>query len=120
MDGRAPCDNVCDSVDAPYVKKGDPDNTQSYGESSRELDFPYILKVKSDYPDAVVIDKSGEAKTIEFELFASNFIDHKHDPDKCDYIICWENDLVESEDRQAKALERKIMTLKERLGEIEE
>jgi hypothetical protein len=86
----------------------------------RELGFPYILKVKSDYPDAVVVDKYGEVKTVEFELFASNFIAHKHDPDKCDYIICWENDLAESEDKEAKALTKKIIALKDKFGEIEE
>jgi hypothetical protein len=84
----------------------------------RELGFPYILKVKSDYPDAVVIDEAGEVKTVEFELSASNFIAHKHDPSKCDYIVCWENDLAE--DRQAKVLAGKIIALKDRLGEIEE
>lgn len=86
----------------------------------RELGFPYILKVKSDYPDAIVIDKFGEVRAIEFELFASNFIAHKHDPDKCDYIICWENDLAETEDEQIKALNKKIIALKEKLGKIGE
>lgn len=87
----------------------------------RELGFPYILKVKSDYPDAVVIDEFGDVKSVEFELFASNFIAHEHDPDKCDYVVCWENDLPENvEDKKIKILNKKILALKERLGELEE
>ena len=86
----------------------------------RELGFPYILKVKSDYPDAIVIDEFGDVKLIEFELFASNFIAHGHDPDKCDHIICWENDLDESvEDETVRMLIKKVIALKERLGKLE-
>ncbi|MEM4713832.1 MAG: hypothetical protein QXQ61_04700 [Candidatus Bathyarchaeia archaeon] len=87
----------------------------------RELGFPYILKIKSDYPDAIVIDELGDVKLVEFELFASNFIAHGHDPDKCDYVVCWENDLPENvEDKKIKMLNKKIVALKERLGKLEE
>jgi hypothetical protein len=85
----------------------------------RELGFPYILKVQQGYPDAVVIDKNGEVKRIEFELFASNFIVHGHDPNECDYIICWENDLAEGEG-EYEALIKKVIALKEKLGYTEE
>jgi hypothetical protein len=30
---------------------------------------------------------------IEFELYASNFIEHRHSPKGCDYIVCWEDDI---------------------------
>jgi len=86
----------------------------------RELGFPYILKIGSEFPDAVVIDKNGGVKKVEFELLASNFIAHNHDPDECDYIVCWENDLAEGEDERARELVRKVIALKERLGQIEE
>jgi len=29
---------------------------------------------------------------IEFEFKASNFNEHGHDPDGCDFIVCWIND----------------------------
>ncbi len=29
---------------------------------------------------------------IEFEFVSSNFLTHKHDPVKCDLIVCWEHD----------------------------
>lgn len=44
-------------------------------------------------PDAVVIDKDRETKTIEFELRASDFIQHGHPRDGRGFIVCWENDL---------------------------
>ena len=87
----------------------------------RELGFPYILKIKRDYPDGIVIDEFGEVKTIEFELFASNFLIHGHDAEKCDHIICWQNDLDEStEEERIKTLRKKVLALKERLGKLEE
>ena len=33
--------------------------------------------------------------TVEFELYSSNFVKHKHDPSKCDLIICWKHDWKE-------------------------
>ena len=29
---------------------------------------------------------------IEFEFYARNFIAHGHDAEKCDMLVCWEND----------------------------
>lgn len=63
----------------------------------RELGFPYILKIRTAYPDAIVIDEDGEPQKIEFEYVASNFKQHGHDPEKCDYIICWKNDIPDVE-----------------------
>ncbi len=51
-----------------------------------------IVSIQSAYPDAVIrgFDKEWQ---VEFEYLASNFIDHRHDPRKCDLIVCWVNDL---------------------------
>jgi len=43
------------------------------------------------FPDAVVMDRDGELRRIEFEYRLSNFLQHRHDPSKCDFIICWED-----------------------------
>lgn len=73
-----------------------------------ELGFPYILKYNpSRFPDAVVIDANRELRTVEFELNASNFREHGHDPEKVDYIICWENDLPENDPLNEKVIELK-------------
>jgi hypothetical protein len=30
-----------------------------------------------------------QRENIEFELFSRNFLEHQHDPKKCDIIVCW-------------------------------
>lgn len=52
-----------------------------------------ILSVQSAYPDAV-IKLNGKNYIAEFEYYASNFLQHRHDPRHCDVVICWVNDLV--------------------------
>ena len=64
----------------------------------RELGFPYIIKIRNEFPDAFVMDKRRDVKRIEFEVRASDFIQHKHDKKGCDFIVCWENDLEGNED----------------------
>lgn len=54
-------------------------------------------EVRTAYPDCLAsrIGPSGASQPlrIEFELFASNFRDHRHAIDGCDLIVCWEDDL---------------------------
>ena len=83
----------------------------------RELGFPYFLKIQSGFPDATVVDSKGNVKNIEFELFASNFKEHNHDPDKCDVLVCWEDNLNEDDGLRSKI---KIIALKEKLSPKEE
>jgi hypothetical protein len=63
----------------------------------RDLGFPYIIKIRNEFPDAIVMDDKKDYKRIEFEVRASDFIQHKHDKKGCDFIICWENDLEREE-----------------------
>ncbi len=80
----------------------------------RELGFPYILRVGSEFPDAVVLDENGERKSIEFELFSKSFLQHRHPISECDYIVCWEDDWKDPPEEAAS----KIISLKERLRDI--
>jgi len=80
-----------------------------------KLGFPMITKIAPAFPDAEAINDRGEHKKIEFEVFASDFLNHGHDPKKCDYIICWEDDLDE-EEKKRKELPS-IISLKEELGD---
>lgn len=64
----------------------------------RELGFPYIIKIRNEFPDVWVIDKNRDKKRIEIEVKASDFILHKHDKKGCDFIVCWENDIENGED----------------------
>jgi hypothetical protein len=78
----------------------------------RELDFPYIIKIRNEFPDAIVMDKKKDVKRIEFEVRASDFIQHKHDKKGCDFIVCWENDLEKREDLPS------IISLKDFIKEL--
>lgn len=54
------------------------------------LDFESILCIRQEYPDCTAL-KDGQEKYIEFEPKSSSF--NHDDLSKCDYIICWEDDL---------------------------
>lgn len=59
--------------------------------------FEIVSFESSKFPDAVVLERSSRKKRrAEFEFMASSFIEHEHDPYKCDVIICWKNDLDKS------------------------
>ncbi len=68
-----------------------------FGMVSRELGF-YIEAIQQGFPDCegkYLYDakKNLWAKArIEFEFKASNFQEHAHDPNQCDFIVCWIND----------------------------
>jgi len=55
-----------------------------------KIGFPYITKIQAAYPDIYALDNDRTVKRIEIETFASQF---DHDPEGCDFIVCWENDL---------------------------
>jgi len=80
----------------------------------RELGFPYILRVGTEFPDAIVLDENGEVKRIEFELFSKTFQQHNHPINECDYIICWEDNWKDPPEEAAS----KIIVLKEKLRDI--
>lgn len=64
-----------------------------FSEYCKQLGFQ-IQSLRTKFPDATVlrlIDK--QILEVEFEHKASNFIAHKHDPTKCDLIVCWWNDM---------------------------
>ena len=72
-----------------------------FGMVSKELGF-YIESIQAGFPDCegkflYNPKKNLWAKArIEFEFKASNFREHGHDPNQCDFIVCWENDWPDS------------------------
>jgi hypothetical protein len=68
-----------------------------FSQLHEDLDFPYIVKIQTEFPDIIALDKNRNPKRIEIEKFASDFKRHGHPPEECDFIICWENDLTETE-----------------------
>jgi hypothetical protein len=72
-----------------------------FGMVSRELGFN-VEAIQQGFPDCeakYLFDAKKQlwAKArIEFEYKASSFNEHGHDPNQCDYIVCWINDWPES------------------------
>jgi hypothetical protein len=68
-----------------------------FGMVSRELGF-YIEAIQQGFPDCegkyLYDAKKGlwAKARIEFEFRASNFREHGHNPDQCDFVVCWIND----------------------------
>lgn len=53
-----------------------------------------IDAIQPAFPDCIAYQKTqdGEKRIrIEFEWKSRNFKTHKHDPKKCDWIVCWEH-----------------------------
>jgi hypothetical protein len=82
----------------------------------KELGFPFIVKIGSAFPDAVVINSRGEPKFVEFEYKSSDFKAHGHDPELCDLIICWENDLGEEVPENWP----EVLSLKEEIAKLKQ
>lgn len=80
----------------------------------RDLGFPYIIKIRNEFPDAIVMTNKKEVKRVEFEVRASDFISHGHDRQGCDLIVCWENDM---EEEQSKILP-KIISIKDSIEDF--
>lgn len=55
-----------------------------------------IIRLQVYFPDAIIENDVGERLACEFEFRSKNFSYHNHDPEKCDLIICWEDDWPES------------------------
>lgn len=80
----------------------------------------YIEEIRIKYPDCVArryTGKGWERIYIEFEYKASNFIQHGHDPNECNMIVCWENDLTKEDKRKLQGLE--IVELKTYIDELD-
>ncbi len=72
--------------------------------------------VQTPFPDCKAVDlDTGATVWIEFELYSSHFRDHRHPPEKCDWIVCWHDDLdPPSNLPEIVALDKIVDTLNER------
>ena len=88
-----------------------------FGMLSKRLGF-IIEAVRTDFPDCEgkrrIPGKRGrwERVAIEFEYKSSNFKEHRHNPNECDVIVCWENDW--------KDCPVEVISLKELMSKIKE
>lgn len=55
----------------------------------------YIKEIRTEYPDCICVKERAEIG-IEFEPLLSSFKDHlrKDDLTRCQYVVCWKNDLA--------------------------
>jgi hypothetical protein len=57
--------------------------------------FRYIETIRQRFPDAIVLQESKNGifvvKRIEFEFHSKTAKNHRNLRQKCDYVICWEN-----------------------------
>lgn len=71
-----------------------------FGMVSRELGF-LVEAVHASFPDCEakrLVDRTNnrwQRVRIEFEFRSRNFLDHGHDPTKCDLIVCWQHNWPE-------------------------
>jgi hypothetical protein len=69
-----------------------------FGMLAAELGF-VVESIQDGFPDCDAklrrTDGTFEGVRIEFEFRSSEFRRHGHDPDGCDFIVCWEHDWLE-------------------------
>jgi hypothetical protein len=80
-----------------YSPKYEQEVLYLFAKLHRDIGFPYINTIQVAFPDIVAQDNNRNTVRIELEVLSSDFILHKHDKNECEYIVCWENDIV-SED----------------------
>jgi len=76
-----------------------------FGVMHRDIGFPYVVLVRTGFPDIIALDENREVKKVELEVKASHF---DHEPSGCDYVVCWENDKAVTPEQWPK-----IIALKE-------
>jgi hypothetical protein len=77
-----------------------------------------VESIQQGYPDCTAVRYVGKGRweriNIEFEFKSSNF---DHDPDKCDLLVCWEDDLPQEKREIIKGLE--VYELKSMINTVE-
>lgn len=72
-----------------------PDNEQGvvflFSHLARQRFGLRVERVQGGYPDCVAY-LGGKRVRIEFEYRSRSFLQHRHDPKKCDWIVCWIHD----------------------------
>lgn len=88
------------------IMKHEPTNEQGvvalFAKYLDKLGFSYFEFIRQAFPDACVLKKEKDGKLhrkyIEFEFKSSQFKEHMRNPNhnkiKCDYVVCWEHDLL--------------------------
>lgn len=69
-----------------------------FGMLSERLGY-VVTRIQSEFPDCEAFREVSPGRwqrlRIEFEFESRNFLFHKHDPKKCDMIVCWKHNWAE-------------------------
>jgi hypothetical protein len=69
-----------------------------FGMLSERLGY-VVTRIQSEFPDCEAFREVSPGRwqrvQIEFEFESRNFLLHKHDPKKCDVIVCWKHNWAE-------------------------
>jgi hypothetical protein len=70
----------------------------SFGLLGHRMDY-VVTRIQSEFPDCEAFREVAPGRwqrvRIEFEFESRNFLLHKHDPKKCDVIVCWKHNWAE-------------------------
>lgn len=92
VDKRSPLDTVKDADRfGNFVPTNEGGVVFMFGKIIDALGYAMVY-MDGQYPDAVMRSPTGNLLRVEFEYVASNFIAHRHDPNLCDVVICWNAD----------------------------
>lgn len=109
-------DEFREELKFPGIKYA-PENEQGvvflFAKLMEKVGFEKIVEIGRPFPDCTAINRSGKQVKIEFEYLSHNFITHKHNPKKCDCIICWKDDSKNNNKLP------KIIELRKKLVELE-
>ena len=61
------------------------------GKAIKDLGYK-IAHMDGRYPDCIMCSPSGKTVRVELEFLSSNFLQHHHNPNLCDLVICWIHD----------------------------
>jgi len=81
----------------------------------RRLGFKRIRRIQTRFPDCVAIRRDGSSERevrIEFEFRSGDFRRHGHSARRCDCIVCWEHDWIDT----PKRLEGNVIDLRKFVG----
>jgi hypothetical protein len=86
-----------------------------FGMVAHEIGY-LVEAIQNGFPDCEAKRRISSNKwqpvKIEFEYESRNFLDHGHDPEKCDVVICWKDNWTECpENIEIVALSKVIKTL---------
>jgi len=71
-----------------FVPKNEMQTREWFTSHIAESKYDLLLS-QGAFPDYVLGDSDGKEYRVEVEYKSANFIYHGHDPQKCDFVLCW-------------------------------